>query len=127
MSVDAFLPADVALPVDDIHEEQKDAVSAFSALAHDHRLIVFRMLVRQGSNGMPAGEIAQRLSIAPSTLSRHLAQLERAGLLRSWRVERHVFYAVDIEGTRRLVAFLIEDCCQGHPELCGYGRTERCR
>lgn len=127
MSVEALGPADGALSGDDVGEEHTDAVSAFSALAHHHRLLVFRMLVRQGSNGMPAGEIARRLSIVPSTLSRHLAQLERAGLLRSWRIERNVFYAVDIEGTRRLVAFLTEDCCQGHPELCGYRSTERCR
>src|SRR6266545_3889357 len=53
------------------------------------------------------------------------AHLERAGLLRSWRIERHIYYAVDIEGTRRLVAFLTEDCCRGHPEICGYGGTCR--
>lgn len=71
---------------------------------------------------MPAGAIAERIAVPPSTLSHHLALLERAGLLRSWRVERRIFYAVDVEGTRRLVTFLTEDCCQGHPELCGYGQ-----
>jgi protein-tyrosine-phosphatase len=52
--------------------------------------------------------------------------LERAGLLRSWRVQRNIFYAVDMEGTRRLIAFLTEDCCQGHPQLCGYGKGWEC-
>lgn len=120
-------PSDLSLQLEEAFFEQRETVAALSALAHDHRLIVFRLLVRQGSSGMPAGEIAQRLSIQPSTLSRHLAQLERAGLLRSWRVERHIFYAIDIEGTRRLVAFLTEDCCQGQPELCGYGKGGGCR
>jgi DNA-binding transcriptional ArsR family regulator len=102
--------------------EPKPAVEAFAALGQEHRLAVFRLLIREGANGLPAGEIAHRVAIPPSTLSHHLAHLERAGLLRSWRIERRIFYAVDIEGTRRLVAFLTEDCCQGHPEICGYGQ-----
>jgi len=103
------------------------AVAAFSALAQEHRLAVFRLLVREGPNGLPAGEIAERIAVPPSTLSHHLAHLERAGLLRSWRVERRIFYAVDVEGTRRLIAFLTEDCCQGRPEICGYPSEGGCR
>ena len=99
--------------------ETREAVSGLAALAHEHRLSLFRMLVRKGPNGMAAGAIAEDLGLVPSTLSHHLAQLERAGLLRSWRVERRIFYAVDLEGTRRLLAFLTEDCCQGRPDLCG--------
>lgn len=108
--------------------ETTTAVSALAALAHDARLEVFRLLVRCGPSGMPAGAIAETLEIAPSTLSHHLALLDRAGLLRSWRVERRIFYAVDLEGTRRLLAFLTEDCCQGRPELCGdlVGTTRVC-
>jgi DNA-binding transcriptional ArsR family regulator len=106
--------------------EHGNAIEAFSALAQEHRLAVFRMLVREGPNGLPAGVIAARVAVPPSTLSHHLAHLERAGLLRSWRIERRIFYAVDIEGTRRLVAFLTEDCCQGHPEICGYGQGGGC-
>jgi DNA-binding transcriptional ArsR family regulator len=107
--------------------EKRQAIEALGALAQEHRLAVFRLLMREGPSGLPAGEIAQRISVPPSTLSHHLAHLERAGLLRSWRVERHIFYAVHVEGTRRLVAYLTEDCCQGRPEICGYdkGRTLR--
>lgn len=102
------------------------AVAALSALAQDHRLAVFRLLVREGPSGLSAGDIAAKAAVAPSTLSHHLGQLERAGLLRSWRVERRIFYAVDVEGTRRLLAFLTEDCCQGRPEICGYERQGGC-
>lgn len=95
------------------------AASAFASLANETRLKVFRLLVRQGPEGLPAGEIAKRLKVAPPTLSAHLAQLERAGLVHSWRVERWIYYALEIEGTRRLLRYLTEDCCQGQSELCG--------
>jgi ArsR family transcriptional regulator, arsenate/arsenite/antimonite-responsive transcriptional repressor len=92
----------------------------FAALAHDLRLRVFRMLVERGPEGFPAGQIALRLEVPASTLSTHLAQLERAGLLRSWREQQRVLYAIDVEGTQNLVGFLVNDCCGGQPELCGY-------
>jgi DNA-binding transcriptional ArsR family regulator len=97
----------------------KQAIAALAALAQDTRLRVFRLLVREGPGGLPAGAIAERLAVAPPTLSAHLAQLERAGLLRSWRVERRIFYALEVEGTRRLLRYLTEDCCQGQPAICG--------
>jgi len=99
--------------------ETKQAVVALSALAQETRLRAFRLLVQQGPTGLPAGEIAERLTVPPPTLSSHLAQLERAGLVHSWRLERRIFYAVDVEGTRHILRYLTEDCCQGHPELCG--------
>ena len=94
------------------------AVHTISALAHGHRLAAFRLLVRQGPSGLAAGEIAAELDISPSALSFHLAHLERAGLLRTWRRGRQCRYAVEIEGMRQLLAFLTEDCCNGHPEIC---------
>ena len=93
----------------------------FAALAHDLRLRVFRLLISKAPHGLPAGQIALRLEVPASTLSTHLAQLERAGLLRSWRERQRILYAVDTEGTKSLVGFLVNDCCGGQPELCGYG------
>jgi ArsR family transcriptional regulator len=98
--------------------ETKEALDALAALAQATRLAVFRLLVRQGPIGMTAGAVAEALGVAPSTLSPHLAQLERAGLATSWRVDRRIFYAVDIEGTRQLLRYLTEECCGGNPELC---------
>jgi DNA-binding transcriptional ArsR family regulator len=102
--------------------DERNAIEALAGLAQEHRLRVFRLLLREGPGGLPAGQIAERLGVPASTMSSHLAQLERAGLLRSRRDQRRILYAVDLDGVRRLLAFLIEDCCQGHPELCGYGR-----
>jgi len=97
---------------------EKVAVEALSALAQESRLAVFRLLVREGPEGLPAGQVAQRLGINASTLSHHLGLLERAGLLRSWRIERQIFYAADYAGMTRLLSFLTEDCCQGRAEIC---------
>ena len=79
----------------------------------------FRLLVRQGPEGMPAGEIAERLGVQPATLSFHLAQLSHAGLLTSRRQSRSIIYSVDIAAMKDVVDFLLNDCCSGHPELCG--------
>jgi len=91
----------------------------FAALAHEHRLAVFRMLVRSGAGGRPAGEIAVELELIPSTLSFHLSALESAGLVRSVRAGRYIRYCVRPEAIRCLLDFLTEDCCGGHPEQCG--------
>jgi ArsR family transcriptional regulator, arsenate/arsenite/antimonite-responsive transcriptional repressor / arsenate reductase (thioredoxin) len=106
--------------------EAEQAIEALAALAQEHRLAVFRLLVGEGPNGLPAGEIADRVAVPSSTLSRHLAHLEQAHLLRSWRVSRQIYYAVDFEGTRELIAFLTEECCQGRPEICGYEGADNC-
>lgn len=99
--------------------ESREAVTALSALAQEHRLAVFRLLVRQGPGGLPAGRIASELGLAPAALSFHLKELDRAGLLISAREGRFIRYAVSVEGMRRLLAFLTEDCCGGDPGLCG--------
>ncbi len=95
------------------------AVTSLAALAHQHRLAIFRLLVKQGSSGMPAGEIADRVGISATNTSFHLKELERAGLLRATRQGRQVLYAVHVDGMRKLLTYLTEDCCQGRPELCG--------
>lgn len=94
------------------------AVDALGALAHETRLAVFRMLVQAGPDGMIAGAIAERQGVPPSTMSHHLAMLERAGLVESERESRLVHYRTDFAGMRRLMTFLMQDCCQGAPEMC---------
>lgn len=94
------------------------AVKAFSALGQGTRLGIFRLLLREGPSGMAAGHIGAALDVPASTLSAHLGVLEAAGLIRSHRVVRQIFYAADIEGTRRLLGYLTEDCCGGRPEIC---------
>lgn len=99
--------------------ELKQAVTSLAAMAQETRLGVLRLLVQVGPNGLPAGDIAERVGVPPSTLSFHLKELDRAGLVRSWRVQRQIRYAADYEGMRRLLTFLTADCCNGHPEICG--------
>jgi DNA-binding transcriptional ArsR family regulator len=98
--------------------EISDAVVALAALAQETRLATLRLLVLAGPNGLPAGGVAERIGVPPSTLSFHLKELDRAGLVRSWRVQRQIRYAADYEGLRRLLAFLTADCCNGRPEIC---------
>lgn len=99
--------------------ETKTAVASLAALSHVTRLIVLRRLVAIGPSGLPAGAIAAAAGVAASTLSFHLKELERSGLVLSWRCRRQIFYAADYEGLRRLLTFLTADCCQGRPEICG--------
>jgi DNA-binding transcriptional ArsR family regulator len=99
--------------------KEEDAVAALAALAHEHRLRIFRLLVKQGPSGLPAGEIAGRVGMSATNASFHLKELDRAGLLRATREGRYVRYAIDVEGMRGLLTYLTEDCCQGQPELCG--------
>jgi ArsR family transcriptional regulator len=109
--------------------ELTKAVAALSALAQESRLKTFLLLVRKGSNGMAAGDIAEELDIPAATLSFHLKELTRAGLLESRREGRSVRYALRVEGMQEFLRFLSQDCCQGHPELCvpvpGRSRAKR--
>ena len=94
------------------------AISALSALAQPTRLAIFRLLVKHEPIGVTAGVIADTIGAPHNTLSTHLAILVRAGLLRSSREGRTIIYRSDVEGIRSVVAFLVNDCCDGHPELC---------
>lgn len=96
----------------------KQAVKTLAALAQESRLETFRLLVRRGSEGMPAGKIAQELDIPHNTLSTHLSILVNAGLVNSHRESRSIIYSIDFDGTRSLLSFLMEECCQGSPEVC---------
>ena len=93
--------------------ETTAAVTALGALAQETRLAAFRKLVEAGPDGMPAGQLAETLGVAPPTLSFHLAALTQAGLVRATRDGRSIVYAADFTAMNGLVAFLTENCCRG--------------
>ncbi|HZZ67850.1 MAG TPA: helix-turn-helix transcriptional regulator [Phenylobacterium sp.] len=98
--------------------ESPAAISALSALAHPGRLGVFRLLVRAGPDGMAAGEIARATGSLANTLSANLNILAAAGLVSARRDGRSIIYAAGYDRMRDLLAFLMEDCCGGKPEIC---------
>lgn len=89
------------------------AVQALGALAQDHRLRLFRLLVEAGETGMAAGAIAKALDVPASSLSFHLAQLREAGLIGQERRHRSIIYRADYDAMRALVGFLTDNCCKG--------------
>lgn len=95
-----------------------DAVAGLSALAHEGRLGIFRLLVKAGPDGMAAGDIARKLATQPNTMSAQLLVLANAGLIRARREGRSIIYAVDFERMGALLVFLTRDCCAGRPEIC---------
>ncbi|MGC9371165.1 MAG: helix-turn-helix domain-containing protein [Paracoccaceae bacterium] len=98
--------------------EMNDATTILSALAHEGRLSVFRLLARRAPEGVRPSEIAGALSLKLNTLSVYLGALERAGLVRSQRQGRSVFYSVNLARMGGLIDFLAADCCRGRPDLC---------
>ena len=94
------------------------AISALAALAQPTRLAIFRLLIKHEPVGITAGVIADTIGAPHNTLSSHLAILVRAGLLRAAREGRTIIYRSDVEGMQSLLQFLVNDCCDGHPELC---------
>ena len=95
------------------------ALAALAALGQATRLSIFRLVVRKEPNGMSAGTIADTVGCPHNTLSTHVAILARAGLVTGTREGRTITYRADAAGTRALIAFLVTDCCDGRPELCG--------
>jgi DNA-binding transcriptional ArsR family regulator len=91
----------------------KAAINAFSALANDHRLAIFRLLVQAGPEGRAAGDIADKLKIPASSLSFHLAHLTRAGLTEQRRESRSLIYSANFAAMNALVEFITENCCGG--------------
>lgn len=94
------------------------AVDALAALAHEYRLAVYRLLVEQGPEGLAAGAIADRLKLAPSSLTFHLQHLQRAGLISQRRASRQLIYAADFGVMNDLVAYLTEKCCSASGAQC---------
>ena len=95
-----------------------DAIAALGALAHEHRLTVFRLLVEQGPGGLPAGVIAEKVGLPPSSLTFHLQHLTRAGLLVPRRASRQIFYAADFAAMNALVGYLTDHCCSADGGSC---------
>lgn len=98
--------------------KRRKAVTAFASLAHEVRLGIFQRLVEAGPEGLAAGQIATKLRISPSSLTFHIAHLERAGLVHSQRKGRSIVYAADFGAMGDLVGYLTDQCCGGHPEVC---------
>lgn len=99
--------------------DTSSALRALAALAQNHRLAIFRLLVKAGPNGMAAGEIARLAGISAASLTFHMRELEYAGLTRSWRSGRFIRSCLEVESMRGLVTFLTDDCCDGRADLCG--------
>jgi DNA-binding transcriptional ArsR family regulator len=97
--------------------ETIQAIEALGALAHEHRLAIYRMLVEAGPPGLPAGAIAEQLGVAPSSLTFHTQALVRAGLATQRRVSRQIIYAADFATMNGLVGYLTENCC-GRQAAC---------
>ena len=98
--------------------ETESAVTSLAALAQGTRLSIFRLLVRAGPEGVPAGRIGEELEIAPATLSFHLKGLSQAGLITARQESRFIYYAANFEHMAALMSFLTQNCCQGMPEEC---------
>ncbi|WP_133486438.1 metalloregulator ArsR/SmtB family transcription factor [Aliiroseovarius marinus] len=99
--------------------EQSRVLKSLSAMAHDTRLEIVRLLVPRGDDGLCAGDIAQTLGVSASGLSFHLSQLEQAGLLTSRKESRHVIYAADRAALGGVISYLLNDCCAGAAEISG--------
>ena len=112
--------------------KKSTVVAALSALAQESRLDIFRLLVQKGPEGLPAGEIGERLGLPPPTLSFHLNQLRFAGLVRSQRESRSIIYSANFRAMNELLAYLTENCCgQGvgcapvcNPAVVATGETD---
>lgn len=99
--------------------ETESTILALAALAQSTRLDVFRLLVRREPEGLAAGEIAAALAVPQNTMSAHLAVLSRAGLVSARRIGRSIVYRADLARFQAVMSFLVNDCCDGRPEICG--------
>ena len=93
-------------------------IDALGALAHEHRLAIFRLLVERGPAGLPAGKIAERMRLVPSSLTFHLQSLQRAGLIAQRRESRQLIYSADFTAMTALVGYLTDNCCAESSAQC---------
>jgi len=92
-------------------------IEALGALAHEHRLAIYRLLVQRGPEGLPAGAIGQRVGLLPSSLTFHLQNLQRAGLITQRRESRQLIYGADFDEMNGLIGYLTDNCC-GNGSAC---------
>jgi ArsR family transcriptional regulator len=93
-------------------------ISALSALAHEHRLAIYRLLVERGPAGLSAGAIGERVGLLPSSLTFHLQNLQRAGLITQQRLSRQLIYSTDFDAMNGLIGYLTENCCSQSDGAC---------
>ncbi|HEX2943980.1 MAG TPA: metalloregulator ArsR/SmtB family transcription factor [Rhodopila sp.] len=98
--------------------EKQNALAALTALAQETRLDIFRLLVRVGPGGLPAGHIGEQLRLPSATLAFHLKELKHAGLLSCRRDGRSLIYAAEYPAMNALLLYLTENCCGRAPDLC---------
>jgi DNA-binding transcriptional ArsR family regulator len=96
----------------------QQVTEALGALAHEHRLAIFRLLVERGPKGLPAGRIAEGVGLVPSSLTFHLQNLQRAGLITQRRESRQLIYAADFTAMDALIGYLTENCCAESGARC---------
>jgi ArsR family transcriptional regulator, arsenate/arsenite/antimonite-responsive transcriptional repressor len=98
--------------------ETESTILALAALAQSTRLEVFRLLIKHEPEGLAAGEIAKALAVPQNTMSAHLSVLSRAGLVTARRISRSIVYRADLARFRAVMLFMLNDCCDGRPEIC---------
>jgi ArsR family transcriptional regulator, arsenate/arsenite/antimonite-responsive transcriptional repressor len=98
--------------------ETESTILALAALAQSTRLEVFRLLIKHEPEGLAAGEIAKAVAVPQNTMSAHLAVLSRAGLVTARRISRSIVYRADLARFRAVMLFMLNDCCDGRPEIC---------
>lgn len=98
--------------------DERQALVALGAMSQETRLRIVRLLVKAGSKGLAAGEIAETAGVSPSNISFHLKGLEHAGLVAARREARSIIYSAEYEALSGLIRFLMEDCCSGNPTIC---------
>jgi DNA-binding transcriptional ArsR family regulator len=104
--------------------EKPTVLVALTALAQETRLDIFRVLVQAGPDGMPAGQLGERLGLPPATLSFHLKELRHAGLVSFQRESRSLIYSAEFANMNALLAYLTENCCLGDSAACGVGSCD---
>jgi len=101
--------------------QPQQIIAAFAALAHEHRLRIYRLLVERGPEGLPAGTIAEEVGLVPSSLTFHIQALQRAGLITQRRASRQLIYAADFNAMNGVIAFMTENCCGQSDVACAPG------